>query len=105
MVGRTSRRGIPLSSETHPWMGERNSCLEYKVSKQERFLGEMSLDTKRVMHVLRNSTLCYAKSLQSCPTPSDPMDCSPPGSSIHGIFQARVLEWGAVAFSVRNSGS
>ena len=36
---------------------------------------------------------------QSCPTLSDPMDCSPPGSSIHGIFQARVLEWGAIAFS------
>ena len=33
---------------------------------------------------------------QSCPTPSDPMDCSPPGSSVHGIFQARVLEWGAI---------
>ena len=38
---------------------------------------------------------------QSCPTLSDPMDWSLPGSSIHGIFQARVLEWGAVAFSVR----
>ena len=36
---------------------------------------------------------------QSCPTLSDPMDCSPPGSSIHGIFQPRVLEWGAIAFS------
>ena len=36
---------------------------------------------------------------QSCPTPSDPMGCSPPGSSVHGIFQARVLEWGAIAFS------
>ena len=36
---------------------------------------------------------------QSCPTLSYPMDCSPPGSSIHGIFQARVLEWGAIAFS------
>ena len=36
---------------------------------------------------------------QSCPTLSDPMDCSLPVSSIHGIFQARVLEWGAVAFS------
>ena len=32
-------------------------------------------------------------------TLSDPMDCSPPGSSVHGIFQARVLEWGAIAFS------
>ena len=36
---------------------------------------------------------------QSCPTLSDRMDCSLPGSSIHGIFQARVLEWGAIAFS------
>ena len=36
---------------------------------------------------------------QLCPTLSDPMDCSLPGSSIRGIFQARVLEWGAIAFS------
>ena len=36
---------------------------------------------------------------QLCPTLSDPMDCSLPGFSIHGIFQARVLEWGAIAFS------
>ena len=36
---------------------------------------------------------------QLCLTPSNPMDCSLPGSSIHGIFQARVLEWGAIAFS------
>ena len=41
-----------------------------------------------------------AKSLQSCPTLSDPMDWSPTRSSIHGTFQARVLEWGAIAFSV-----
>ena len=36
---------------------------------------------------------------QSCLTLSNPTDCSLPGSSIHGIFQARVLEWGAIAFS------
>ena len=36
---------------------------------------------------------------QLCPTLPDPMDCSLPGSSVHGIFQARVLEWGAIAFS------
>ena len=36
---------------------------------------------------------------QSCPTLCDPMDCSLPGSSVHGIFQARVLEWVAIAFS------
>ena len=36
---------------------------------------------------------------QSCPTLRDPMECSLPGSSVHGIFQARVLEWGAIAFN------
>ena len=40
-----------------------------------------------------------AKSLQSCPILCDPIDGSPPGSSVHGIFQARILEWGAIAFS------
>ena len=39
---------------------------------------------------------------QSCPTLSDPMDCSLPGSSIHGIFQARGLEWGAIAIHVQS---
>ena len=38
---------------------------------------------------------------QSCLTLSDPMDCSPPGSSVHGIFQVRVLEWGAIAGDAR----
>ena len=45
------------------------------------------------------NTSATAESLQLCPTLSDPMDCSLPGSSVHGIFQARVLEWGAIAFS------
>ena len=39
-----------------------------------------------------------AKSLQSCPTLCDPMDCSPPGFSVHGILQARTLEWVAISF-------
>src|SRR5574337_1079354 len=42
---------------------------------------------------------CESEVAQSCPTLSDPMDCSLPGSSVHEIFQARVLEWGAIAFS------
>ena len=42
---------------------------------------------------------------QSCLTLRDPMACSPPGSSVHGIFQARVLEWGAIAFSEKYLGS
>ena len=46
-----------------------------------------------------------AKSLQLCPTLRDPMDCSLPGSSAHEIFQARVLEWGAIAFSELSPGT
>ena len=42
----------------------------------------------------------HAKSLQFCPTPCDPMDCSLPGSSVHGIFQPRILEWVAISFSL-----
>ena len=44
-----------------------------------------------------------SKVTQLCPTLCDPMDCSPPGSSIHGIFQARILEWVAISFSRRSS--
>ena len=47
----------------------------------------------------KNAAAAAAKSLQSCPTLCDPIDGSPPGSFVHGIFQARVLEWGAIAFS------
>ena len=45
------------------------------------------------------SAAATAKSLQSCPTLCDPIDGSPPGSPVPGILQARVLEWGAIAFS------
>ena len=51
---------------------------------------------KRCMHV---------KSLQSCPTPCNPMDSSPPGSSVHGVSQARILEWVAILFSRGSSQS
>ena len=44
--------------------------------------------------------LLLSQIFQSCPTLSDLMDCSLPGSSVHGIFQARALEWGAITFSV-----
>ena len=43
--------------------------------------------------------VCYTKSLQSGPTLCDPMDCSLPGSSVHGILQARILEWVVIPFS------
>ena len=46
-----------------------------------------------------NSTVEYSEVAQSCLTLRDPVDCSPPGSSVHGILQARVLEWVAISFS------
>ena len=52
-----------------------------------------------VYGVRKCSAAAAAKLLQPCPTLHDPIDGSPPGSPVHGIFQARVLEWGAIAFS------
>ena len=49
--------------------------------------------------IIQASSVQFSSVAQSCPTLRDPMDCSLPGSSVHGIFQARVLEWGAIAFS------
>ena len=66
--------------------------------------GACSHEIKRCLLLGRKAVtnIFFAKSLQSCPTLCDPMDCSLPGSSVRGIFQARVLEWGAIAFSVTN---
>ena len=51
----------------------------------------------------KKATAAAAKSLQSCPTLYDPMDCSLPGSSVHGILQARTPEWVAISFSICKS--
>ena len=53
-------------------------------------------------HFLLQCVKSESEVAQSCPTLSDPMDCSLPGSSVHGIFQARVLEWVAIAFSEKS---
>ena len=52
-----------------------------------------------IQGIIKKASESESEVTQSCPTLSDPMDCSLLGSSIHGIFQARVLEWGAIAFS------
>ena len=56
----------------------------------------------QAIELIENGDMTFLQMTQSCLTPSDPMDCSPPGSSIHGIFHARVLEWGAIAFSIQS---
>ena len=53
-----------------------------------------------IYHTQHTAAAPAAKSHQSCPTLCSTIDGSPPGSSVHGIFQARVLEWGATAFSI-----
>ena len=60
----------------------------------------MKFTIPSISPTLISAAAAAAKSLQSCPTLCDPIDSSPPGSSVHGIFQARTLEWGAIAFSV-----
>ena len=59
--------------------------------------------TGQAQYVQTAAAATAAKSLQSCPTLCNPMACSTPVSSIHGIFQARVLAWGAIAFSGTDS--
>ena len=54
---------------------------------------------KQMISMVAAAAAAAAKLLQSCLTLHDPMGCSLPGSSVHGIFQARVLEWVAIAFS------
>ena len=49
--------------------------------------------------MVKTAAIAAAKSLQSCPTLCDPIDGSPPGSSVPGIFQARILEWVAISYS------
>ena len=53
-----------------------------------------------LLQCMKVKSECEGEAAQSCPTLRDPMDCSLPGSSTHGIFQARVLEWGAIAFCI-----
>ena len=82
---------IPLGSLDLGWSLERDQALS---------LWSGSTDSKTLDYERTNpAAACTAKLLQSCPTLSDPMDYSLPGSSVHGIFRATVLEWGAIDFS------
>ena len=65
-------------------------CLLYNV---------MNLHPEFIRHSIRFAPAAAAKSLQSCPTLCSPIDCSPPGSAVPGILQARTLEWVAISFS------
>ena len=74
-----------------------SSCHLYNV---ECGWGEaISIEEEYNYPIILNNMLCYANSLQSCPTLCDPTDGSPPGSPVPGVLQARTLEWAAISFS------
>ena len=68
------------------------------VCQLEMFLRRQITDISNIFLLILRATLKVLVA-QSCPTLCDPMDCSPPGSSVHGILQARILEWVAIPFS------
>ena len=75
-----------------PYMAAHQAPPSLGFSRHEHWSG---LPFPSPVHEVKSESECA----QSCPTLSDPMDCSLPASSVHGIFQARVLQWGAIAFS------
>ena len=77
-------------------MAAHQAPLPLGFSRQEHWSG---LPFPSPMHEVKSER----EVTQSCPILRDPMDCSPPGSSVHGIFQARVLEWGAIALALLSS--
>ena len=79
-----------------PWTAAHQATLSTGFSRQEYWSG---LPFPSPIGKWSAAAAAAAKSLQSCPTLCDPIDGSPPGSPVPGIFQARVLEWGVIAFS------
>ena len=83
-----------------PWTAAYQAPPSMGFSRQEYWSGvPLPSPVTLLAIILMPAAAAAAKSLQSCLTLCDPMDCSLPGSSVDGIFQARALEWGAVAFS------
>ena len=92
-----SRSVVSDSVWAHRWQPTRLRCPWDSPGKNTGVGGHFCLQCRKVKS--------ESEVAQSCPTLRDPMDCSLPGSSVHGIFQARVLEWGAIAFSGFSGGS
>ena len=92
-----SYQGSPGSNNLSGWNEELPSQISELPSNRAKESGFLPPNKRRMF--LTTWVLCYAKSLQSCLTLCDPMDCSPPGSSVHGVLQARMLEWVAMSSS------
>ena len=72
-------------------MATYSSILAWRIPLTEEPGGPQSMEWQRYQ---------FSSVTQSCPTLCDPMDCSPPGSSVNGILQARILEWVAISFYI-----
>ena len=83
-----------------PWSEESSGLQSLKLQCRKTVVEKLAPSNPKSFP---QSATAATKSLKLCPILCDPMDCSAPGSSVHGIFQARVLEWGAIAFSVPQS--
>ena len=90
---------LTLILNQYPNDGGKYSLFTYKLLFQCS-ITDLKQQTNKILLPPVNLPLwMYAKSLQSSPTLCDPVDCSPPGSSVHGILQARILEWMAISSS------
>ena len=94
---------VSLNPPFSPGSGRFYSCFPNEETEAQRsdFPPATLLESGKARIQTRSAWLQKVKVLvaQSCPTLCDPMDCSPPGSSVHGILQARILEWVAIPFS------
>ena len=93
--------GIEPASLQSPALAGRffTICATWEAPSQVLIVANRAIAALNISIFIKHSMLCYAKSLQSCPTLCNPIDSSPPGSPVPGILQARTLEWVAISFS------
>ena len=102
-VWRVAVSGVAQSRTRLKWLSSSSSSIignvQSKVWFERTYSKILQMRLYHMILILNKSMLCYAKSLQSCPTLCDLIDNSPPGFPVPGILQARTLEWVAISFS------
>ena len=97
ILGEIPVESIPLPPLPKRWMAGFGTGTQYNITSKRLINLRVSCSPAKQPQIVVFLEMCVcAKSLQLCPTLCDPMDYSPPGSSVHGILQARILEWVAM---------